>query len=57
MSRFLEVDNLIDGSHGVPDGSRLKSQWLNFKTFHDNSRHPRFKIYLIKNLIAKDLND
>ena len=57
MSRFLEVDNLIDGSHGVPDGSRLKSQWLNFKTFHDNSRHPRFKIYLIKNFIAKDLND
>ena len=25
-SRFLEVDNLIDGSDYVPDGSRLKSQ-------------------------------
>ena len=55
--RFLEVNNLIDGWDCIPDGSRLKSQWLNCKTFHDNSRHPRFKIYLIKNLIAKDLNN
>ena len=48
---------MIDGWDCVPEGSRLKNQWLNFKTFHDNSRHPCFKIYLIKNFIAKDLND
>ena len=48
---------MIDGWDCAPDGSRLKSQRLNFKTFHNNSRHSHFKIYLIKNFIAKDLND
>ena len=57
MSRFLVVNNLIDGWDCVPDDSRLKSQWLNFKTFYDNLRHPHFKIYLIQSFIAKDLND
>ena len=57
MSRFLVVNNLIDGWDCVPDDIRLKSQWLNFKTFYDNLRHPHFKIYLIQSFIAKDLND